>query len=366
MKEYITLDAHKHYSFAACETIEGGKCRHSRINHEPGCIVRFLAGVEPGTTVAVEATGNWYWIVDEIEAAGCAPALVHPRKAKVMLGCINKTDKLDADGMNRLQRVGTLPTVWIAPGSVRDLRELPRTRMFLTGQRTALKNRIQANLNKYGLATCEHSDAFGKAALIELRRKVRQLPPQTAATTLELLDRLGGLAQSIAAQEQRIAELVKDTPEMGLLQTIPGIGRILATVIALEIGTIGRFPSAGHLASYAGTTPRVMSSGDKTRYGRLRPDVNRYLKWAFIEAANCVCLHRAKYAEHHVWRLYDRIAKRKGHQKAVGALARHLAEATFHVLSRNQDYQAPGQQPPGLRPGERKRDHRMDPLRSEE
>lgn len=129
---------------------------------------------------------------------------------------------------------------------------------------------------------------------------------------------------------------------MQLLQTIPGIGMILSVVVALEIGTIGRFPSAGHFASYAGTTPRVKSSGDKTRCGRLRPDVNRYLKWAFIEAANCVRLHQVKYAESHVWRLYDRIAKRKGHQKAVGALARHLAEAAFHVLSRNQDYKDPG------------------------
>ena len=342
MKEYITLDAHKHYSFAAREEVEGGKTRHSRINHEPGCIVRFLADAEPGATVAVEATGNWYWIVDEIEAAGCKPALVHPRKAKVMLGCINKTDKLDADGTNRLQRVGTLPTVWIAPGNLRDLRELPRTRMFLTGERTALKNHILANLNKYGLATCEHSDAFGKAALVELRNKVDLLPPQTAEVTLELLEQLHGVKQRIAAQETRIGQLVKSTPEMRLLQTIPGIGLILSVVIALEIGTIGRFPSAGHFASYAGTTPRVRSSGDKTRYGRLRSDVNRYLKWAFIEAANCVHLHQVKYAESHVWRLYDRIAKRKGHQKAVGALARHLAEAAFHVLSRNQDYKDPG------------------------
>jgi len=342
MKEYITLDAHKRYSFAAREEIEGGKIRHRRIDHEPGCIVRFLAGVEAGTQVAVEATGNWYWIVDEIEAAGCAPALVHPRKAKVMLGCINKTDKLDADGMNRLQRVGTLPTVWIAPGHIRDLRELPRTRMFLTSVRTALKNRVLANLNKYGLAACAYSDPFGKAALVEMRRKIALLPPQTAATTFELLDELEGLTKRIGIQEKRIAQLVLESPEMILLRTIPGIGMILAVVIALEIGVIGRFPSAGHLASYAGTTPRVKSSGDKTRYGRLRPDVNRYLKWAFMEAANCVCIQRKKRPHCHVSQLYERIAERKGHAKAIGAVARHLAEATFHVLSRNQHYKDPG------------------------
>jgi transposase len=342
MNEYITLDAHKRYSFAAREEIEGGKIRHQRIDHEPGCIVNFLATAEAGTAVAVEATGNWYWIVDEIEAAGCVPALVHPRKAKVMLGCINKTDKLDADGMNRLQRVGTLPTVWIAPGSIRDLRELPRTRMFLTGARTALKNRILANLNKYGIAMSGFSDAFGKAALMEMRRKITLLPPQTAETTFELLDELEALARRIGAQEKRIAQLVRESPDMLLLQTIPGIGMILSVVIALEIGTIGRFPSAGHFASYAGTTPRVKSSGDKTRYGRLRPDVNRYLKWAFMEAANCVCILRKKRPDCHVSQLYERIAGRKGHAKAIGAVARHLAEATFHVLSRNQHYKDPG------------------------
>src|SRR5207245_1927359 len=69
---------------------------------------------DPGE-VAVETIGNWYWIVDEIEAAGCVPKLVHARKAKLMMGEINKTDKLDARGLNRLQQAGTLPTVWIPP-----------------------------------------------------------------------------------------------------------------------------------------------------------------------------------------------------------------------------------------------------------
>lgn len=343
MKEYITLDAHKHYSLAARENIATRKVGHTRINHAPGCIRDYLADVDPGTTVAVEATGNWYWIVDEIEQAGCQPALVHPRKAKVMLGCINKTDKLDADGMNRLQRVGTLPTVWIAPGEIRDLRELPRTRMFLTGARTALKNRILANLNKYGRAATSYSNPFGKAALADLRGKLRWLPPETARTTGELLGQLDEIKARIEEEEKRIAALIKRTPEMHLLATIPGIGPILSVVIGLEIGDIGRFPSAGHLASYSGTTPRVNSSGDKTRYGRLRPDVNRYLKWAFIEAANCVCLHKEKYLQLHAYQKFASLAKRKGHAKAIGALARHLAEAAYHVLSRKEAYKDPGQ-----------------------
>jgi hypothetical protein len=79
--------------------------------------------------VALECVGNYYWIADEIEAAGCRPNLTHAAKAKVMMGLVDKTDKLDADGLATLLRMGTLPTVWLPPGRVRDQRELPRTRI---------------------------------------------------------------------------------------------------------------------------------------------------------------------------------------------------------------------------------------------
>ena len=72
------------------------------------------------------------------------------------------------------------------------------------------------------------------------------------------------------------------------LKSLPGVGLILGASIAFEIGQVSRFGSAEHMASYAGTTPRVHSSGDKLRFGRLRPDINRYLSWAFVEAANVV------------------------------------------------------------------------------
>ncbi len=93
--------------------------RH-RIARERGALKEFLAACEPDSPVAVETVGNWYWIVDEIEAAGCVPQLVHAYKAKLMMGMINKTDKLDARGRNRLQRAGILPEVWIPWGELRD------------------------------------------------------------------------------------------------------------------------------------------------------------------------------------------------------------------------------------------------------
>jgi transposase len=128
---------------------------------------------------------------------------------------------------------------------------------------------------------------------------------------------------------------------MQWLLTMPGIGVILAATIALEIGEVSRFPSAEHLASYADTTPRVHASGGKVRYGPLRNDVNRYLKWAFAEAANSVAVNHLRCPDRHVSRLYHRLRQRKGHPQAIGAVARHLAEAAFHVLHQKQVYRDP-------------------------
>jgi len=341
MKEFIAFDSHKRYTWVEREEVETGKTTTVRLEHAPGAIRACLRGREKGTSVAIEAIGNWYWIVDEIEQAGLEPKLVHPRKAKLMMGLINKTDKLDAHGLNRLQRNRTLPTVWIPPRELRDLREITRTRMVLTAHRTRLKNRIQANLSKYGWTGTEASDPFGKKARRELISAVKQLPSQTAYITEALLEQLDFVERQIAEIEGRMRKLVQETPEMDLLRSLPGIGWILSAVTDLELGEIGRFASADRYASYAGTTPRVHASGDKVRYGRVRPDVNRYLKWAYVEAAHSICLHRATYPSRHVSRLYERIRRRKGHPKAIGAVARHLAEATYYVLTKREPYRDP-------------------------
>lgn len=339
--QYIAFDAHKRYTLASVEREDGHRLWEERIPHERGKLREFLARCERRSPVAVETIGTWYWIVDEIEAAGCVPRLVHARKAKLMMGMINKTDKLDARGLNRLQRAGTLPTVWIPPGELRDQRDLPRTRMVLVRQRTQLKNRIHATLAKYALQCDEVSDLFGARGLALLRRHLEALPPHTAFATGQLLEQVESLDRQVRAFEQRMRAVFTPTPVIERLRTLPGVGFILAVVIALEVGDVTRFPDAERLASYAGTTPRVRSSGGKTRYGTLRPDVNRYLKWAFVEAANANNLQRARYPGRHVSRLYERIARRKGHPKAIGAVARHLAEATYWILTKEEAYREP-------------------------
>jgi len=337
----IAFDSHKHYTWALVQDETGKVMREQRIDHVRGALQGFLEEFEPGSPVAVETIGNWYWITDEIEAAGMVPQLVNARKAKLMSGSINKTDKLDVRGMNRLQRSGTLPTVWIPPRELRDARELPRTRMVLVRQRTQLKNRIHANLAKYGLKATGVSDLFGVRGREILGNLLNEFPMQTRYATEALIEELDHLQAKIKELEGRIAELFDGIEALHLIQTLPGVALILGVVILTEVGDIERFPSSSHLASYAGKTPRVHASGGHVRYGRTRPDVNRYLKWAYAEAANSVMMHRRQHPQRHASRLYERIQRRRGHQKAIGAVGRHLAEATYWMLMKKEAYRDP-------------------------
>lgn len=341
--EIIALDAHKRYSQVCVQDRNGQFLCEKRINHAPGAIRRFLAGWPAGANVAVETVGNWYWIVDEIEQAEMRPKLVHAHKAKLMLGSINKTDKLDARGLNRLQQTGTLPTVWIPSGEIRDKRELPRTRMVFARLRTRLKNRIHSVFDKYGLHTDFEgiSDIFGCRGREQMILTIKKLPCQTGYTLRCLLRELGMVESQIKRIEKRMKKVFFETEQVKRLMTLPGIGFILAIAIANEIGDISRFTTPQRLASYAGTVPRVHSSGGHTRYGKLRSDVNHYLKWAYSEAGNSTAVNHKRLPLRHTSKLYRRIREKKGHAKAVGAVGRHLAEASFWVLTRNEDYKEP-------------------------
>ena len=339
--QHIAFDSHKRYTVACVQEVTGSLVCERRIEHERGAIRRFLAGFDPGSPVAVETIGNWYWIVDEIEEAAMVPNLVHARKAKLMMGNYSKNDKLDARGMNLLQRNGTLPKVWIPPKGIRDLRDLPRTRMVLSKERAQLKNRIHSTLAKYAISIQEVSDIFGVKGRKLLDERLVLLPPHTRFSVESLLAQLDSTTEHIKHFEHRMRETFQETQELVLVMTLPGVGFILGTVIMLEVGDITRFPCREKLASYAGTVPRERSSGGKQRFGRLRPDVNHYLKWAYIEAANVISLNRRTWRERHVCQLYERIRAKRGHEKAIGALARHLAEATWSMLTKGQEYRDP-------------------------
>jgi transposase len=212
--------------------------------------------------------------------------------------------------------------------------------MALTALRTSIKNRIHSLLAKYNLSPADGAQLFSKKGRSWLDSSLSRLPPETGRCLAQQLELLDFLSLQIATLEERIHNLIALTPTMQLLKSLPGVGDMLAIVIEREVGTISRFPSAPQFSSYCGTTPRASSSGGKTRYGKLRTESNQYLKWAFIEAANAVSAHHAQrgWTARHVSKLYLRIRSRKGSSVAIGAVARHLAESTFWVLSKNEPY----------------------------
>jgi len=274
---FVALDAHKSYSFQSVADAEGRVLAERRVPHRPGAIRESLADLEPGTPVAVETIGNWYWIVDEIEEAGMIPRLVNAGLAKKRMGLTHKSDRLDARGLNTLQRNKTLPEVWIPSKQLRDLRELTRTRMWFVHCRTGLKNRVHADLAKYCLRIEEASDIFAPGARDELLALFEALPSQTRFAAGEQLDYIDHLAEEVAYFEHRIAEVFEGSAEVDIIDTLPGVGRLLAVVIRLEVGDVGRFASAGKLTGYSGTVPRLHQSGNRVRYGHTPRNVNHYL-----------------------------------------------------------------------------------------
>lgn len=339
----IAFDSHKHYTQVCVETDSGARLSEGRIEHRRGVFGGFLSRWEAGSPVAVETIGNWYWIVDEIEAAGMKPQLVHARKAKLMLGCVNKTDKLDARGINKLQRAGTLPTVWIPPAELRDKRELCRARMSFSAERTRLKNRIHSIIDKYGLQDMfeDDSDIFCQKASARMEACIKELPEQTHYVIRNTLGELKGVTRRIELLEKRIQKVYRRDRQIELLETIYGVGPVLSVVISQEIGDVERFPDSKHFASYAGVCPRVHSSGGKTHYGKLRDDVNHYLKWAFCEAANVISRNYRRHPDRCLFRLYARMRHKHGHSKAIGAVARRLAESAYWVLKKQEPYREP-------------------------
>ncbi len=341
MKYYIGCDAHKKYSVFTGFSEAGEIIPAKRVEHEKQSFRSFLETLPTGSEIAIESVGNWYWLIDEMEKAGHKPYLVHAGKAKLMMGNINKTDKLDARGLAILARNGTLPVVWIPPGELRDQRELPRMRLALVGVRTKFKNRIHATFAKYGITFDEVTDVFGGKGRCLLEQALDELPPETRCSVKAELQLIDQVENSIKEAEKRIKSVIKEDHAMQILKTLPGVGPILAITLALEMGDVARFPSAEKFASYVGKVPRVSSSGGKTYYGKVRPDANHYLKWAFTEAANAIVLQQNRLGDCHVLRLYWRVRAHKGHAKAITAMGRHLAEAAYWMLRNNEPYREP-------------------------
>jgi transposase len=340
MEQFIGCDAHKKFSVFVAVNEKGHAGEALRVAHDRELYREFLSRLPAHSAIAVEATGSYSWLVDEMERLGHRPKLCNPLEAKRRMGLTNKTDKLDAKGLAILLRNGTLPEVWIPPSELRDQRELLRLRIFLVRMRTRVKNRIHATLGRHNIQV-PGADLFGVAARKQLGMRLSELPVHCREAVEQELATVDFLKTQIESAERRLEGLRKTSVEADLLKTLPCVGEILSMVLMLEIGRVDRFPTAAHLASYAGLVPRVHSSGGRTRMGQVCGNVNRNLKWAFVEIGNLVVVHQRRLAGTHVVRLYQRVKRAKNHQKAVVAVGRHVAEAAWSVLTKLEVYREP-------------------------
>jgi transposase len=246
-------------------------------------------------------------------------------------------DKIDARVLAELTRRALVPEIWLPTPEVRAERERARFRLHLVRHRSALKNRIHAILIAFGRA-CPMSDLFGVAGRELLDSLALPEPWQT--NLVESLALVDDLTARIDALELELRRLGAEHPSMRLLMTVPGVGWVLAYTIASEIGDIDRFASPKKLAGYTGLCPLVRQSGGKDRRGPLAKNGPTYLRWALIEAAT----HAARdprYRERYE-RTKQRLGRQRGAKIARVDLARQLAEAIWHVLTKNEPFHPAG------------------------
>src|SRR6202165_379381 len=226
MEQFIGCDAHKKFSVFVSVNEKWHAGEVLRVTHDRQLYREFLARLPAHSEIAVEATGSYGWIVDEMERLGHRPKLCNPYEAKRRMGLTHKTDKLDAKGLAILLRNGTLPEVWIPPGELRDQRELLRLRIFLVRLRTRVKNRINGTLKRFNVQV-PGADLFGVAARHQLGMRLPELPVHSREAVEQELATLDFLETQIESAEQRLEAIMQGSGEADLLKTLPGVGPIL-------------------------------------------------------------------------------------------------------------------------------------------
>ena len=286
---------------------------------------------------AIESMNGARFVHDQLELAGWRVEIADAVKVKGLAPLACKTDRIDAWVLAELARRDLVPAIWLPDPEIRAERERARFRLHLVRHRTSLKQRVHAVLLAHG-KPCPVSDLFGVAGRDLLERLALPEPwLGTVEASLQLIDELD---KQIGDCERDLQRLGAEHRYVPLLVTVPGIGWVLAYTIAAEIGDISRFATPTKLTGYTGLCPRVYQSGQSDRRGALAKNGPRYLRWALIEAtmhASRHPLYRDRYQH-----TKQRLGKQRGAKVAQIDLARRLAEAIWHMLTRDQPFAPAG------------------------
>lgn len=329
MNYYSAIDLHSTNSYLVIIDDQDNVLYHKRL---PNDLERILLALLPFKehlkSIAVESTYNWYWLVDGLMAAGYKLYLVNTVAVKSYSGLKHSDDKDDAFWLAHLSRLGILPIGYIYPRETRPIRDRLRKRLQLVRQRTQNLLSLKSFYARYLGHTPKTND---------IRRDVYALGLDDAdlqaiiQPNIELLDLL---SQQISTIEKTLyKDVFKHSQDFKFIHTVPGVGDVLSMTILLETGDINRFQAVGNFASYARCVDSKLVSNHKVKGKNNRKCGNRYLSWAFHEAA------------HHSLAFYPEI--RTFHQQkkrktngmvAIRAVAHKLARASFYVLKRQQPY----------------------------
>jgi transposase len=329
---YCGIDLHARTMYLCILDRDGEIVLHRNMKAAPEPFLKAIAPYREDLVVCVACIFTWYWLADLCAHAGIPFVLGHALYMKAIHGGKAKNDKIDAHKIAVLLRGGMLPQAYVYPANMRATRDLLRRRMYLTRKRAELLAHIQHTNSQYTLPEIGKKLAYKAHRDGVAERFSDPAVQKSLAVDLALLGSYDPLLNDL---EWHIVQAAKqhDANSLYLLQTVPGIGKILSLVLLYEIHDLQRFPSVQDFVSYCRLVKCAKESAGK-RYGTAGAKMgNAYLKWAFSEAA--VLFLR----DHPAGQKYlTRLEKKHGRGKALTLLAQKLGRAVYDMLQRQQAF----------------------------
>jgi transposase len=332
---YSAVDLHSDNGYYAVTDENDRRVLGKRLPNDLSVILKTLEpyGRELVHGIAVESTFNWYWLVDGLMDHDYKVQLVNPTRVKEYDGLKYTDDESDAFHLAHLQRLGLLPTGYIYPKEVRGFRDLLRRRTLLVHQRTTHLLSFQSLLQR------QTGMKFSANKLRKLEEntlnELVKSNPHARQMGLINLQTIEFLSQQISGLERSVLKECRVAPGYQRLNTLPGVGPILGMTIYLETGPIARFDGAGHYTSYCRGVRAERFSNGKKKDDNNGKNGNKYLSWAFVEAAHYAIRYneRAK-------RWYQRKLARCGGKQviAIKALSAKLSKAAYYIMKQQVDF----------------------------
>ena len=324
---YAAVDLHSNQSVLVLIDERDRQVWKGRLINDLELVLMALAPYrEQLAGVAVESTYNWYWLVDGLMEAGYEVQLVNPAGVKKYEGLKHQDDVSDAYWLAHLLRLGILPTGYIYPRERRGLRDLARKRLRLVSQQTAHILSLESLYNR----CLSQRLRVSQVGQVEPEQLQDPYWAQAARSSQHVLE---SLRAEIHLIEQQLKIALKPDQEYEILQTIRGVGEVLSFTIWLETGDLRRFPKVGNYASYCRCVGSEKTSNQKKKGEGNRKNGNKYLAWAWQEAAASAIRWQAKARS-----FYQSKKAKKGAWVAHKALAHKLCRAGYFMLRDQQEY----------------------------